>query len=88
MVSVPNDLTQLQVDWGNGDQAALEELLPLVNNELRRLARSYMRRETPVTLFKPPHSSTKPTCDWSIREMCDGRTVPISSDGYLRERSS
>jgi|SRR5262245_690423 len=47
MVSVPNDLTQLLVDWGNGDQAALEELLPLVNTELRRLARSYMQRENP-----------------------------------------
>lgn len=47
MVSVPNDLTQLLVNWGNGDQAALEELLPLVNTELRRLARSYMQRENP-----------------------------------------
>jgi len=35
------------VDWSNGDQAALDKLLPLVNDELRRLARRYMRRESP-----------------------------------------
>ena len=31
------DVTQLLVDWSNGDQAALQKLLPLVNAELRRL---------------------------------------------------
>jgi RNA polymerase sigma factor (TIGR02999 family) len=35
------------VDWSNGDQAALDKLLPLVNAELRQLARRYMRRESP-----------------------------------------
>ena len=35
------------VDWGNGDQAALERLTPLVYDELHRLARNYMRREKP-----------------------------------------
>lgn len=33
------------VDWGNGDQAALEKLTPLVYSELHRLARRYMGRE-------------------------------------------
>ena len=40
-------VTQLLVDWSNGDQAALDKLLPLVNAELRQLARRYMRRENP-----------------------------------------
>jgi RNA polymerase sigma factor (TIGR02999 family) len=40
------DVTQLLVDWGKGDQAALDELLPLVYDELRRLAGRYMRRES------------------------------------------
>ena len=35
------------MDWSNGDQAALDKLLPLVNTELRQLARRYMRRENP-----------------------------------------
>ena len=41
------DITALLVDWGNGDQSALERLLPLVERELHRLAHSYMRREDP-----------------------------------------
>ena len=31
--------------WSDGDRSALDELLPLVYDELRRLARSYLRRE-------------------------------------------
>ena len=33
--------------WGQGDQAALNQLLPLVHQELRRLAARHMRRERP-----------------------------------------
>src|SRR5262249_11076409 len=47
MVPASHDVTRLLVDWSNGDQAALDKLLPLVNDELRRLARRYMRRERP-----------------------------------------
>jgi RNA polymerase sigma factor (TIGR02999 family) len=39
------DITALLVDWSNGDKAALDAVLPLVEKELRRLAHSYMRRE-------------------------------------------
>lgn len=39
------DVTALLVDWSNGDRHALEELMPLVYGELRRLAGSYLRRE-------------------------------------------
>ena len=41
------ELTQLLVDWGAGDKAALDKLMPLVYGELRRLAHHYMRRERP-----------------------------------------
>jgi RNA polymerase sigma-70 factor, ECF subfamily len=40
-----SDITALLVDWSNGNRAALDALLPLVEKELRRLAHSYMRRE-------------------------------------------
>lgn len=40
-------ITQMLVDWGNGDQAALEKLTPLVYGELHRLARGYMGGERP-----------------------------------------
>lgn len=43
----PNELTQLLIDWSQGDQAALDKLVPFVYDELRRLARHYMRRERP-----------------------------------------
>jgi RNA polymerase sigma-70 factor (ECF subfamily) len=38
-------ITTLLVAWSHGEQSALEQLTPLVHNELRRLARSYLRRE-------------------------------------------
>lgn len=45
--TVAPEVTKLLVDWGNGDQAALEELMPLVYKELRRLAHQYLRKERP-----------------------------------------
>lgn len=47
MTPTTQEVTQLLVDWSNGDRAALDKLLPLVNAELRRLAARYMRRENP-----------------------------------------
>ena len=43
----PDGVTQLLLDWSNGDKAALDKLMPLVYEELRRLAHHYMRRERP-----------------------------------------
>jgi RNA polymerase sigma-70 factor, ECF subfamily len=45
--SSQKQITELLVAWGNGDEAALEQLTPLVYNELHRLARRYMGRERP-----------------------------------------
>src|SRR5258706_15503238 len=46
MVSTsPKEVTQLLVEWSHGEKAALDQLIPLVYDELRRLARGYMRRE-------------------------------------------
>ena len=47
MTTLPNEVTQLLVSWSNGDTAALEQLIPLVYAELRRLARRHMGRENP-----------------------------------------
>ena len=38
-------VTDLLQAWASGDQSALDELLPLVYNELRRQARRYMRAQ-------------------------------------------
>src|SRR6266851_3680921 len=43
--SSPQQITQLLVDWSNGDQAALAKLMPIVYRELRRRAHQYLRDE-------------------------------------------
>lgn len=43
----PTEVTQLLLAWRNGDEQAFDKLLPLVHDELRRLAGHYMRRERP-----------------------------------------
>jgi len=45
MPTTPQEITQLLTKWNRGDKTALEELVPLVYPELRRLARGYMSRE-------------------------------------------
>jgi RNA polymerase sigma factor (TIGR02999 family) len=43
----PAAVTELLRAWSDGDEGALEQLVPLVEVELRRLARGYMARERP-----------------------------------------
>jgi RNA polymerase sigma factor (TIGR02999 family) len=45
--TTPETVTRLLMDWTSGSQQALDALMPLVYDELRRLARSHMRRERP-----------------------------------------
>ena len=45
MAATPQDVTQLLQAWSDGDETALDRLIPLVEAELRRLAGAYMRRE-------------------------------------------
>jgi len=45
--SSPPHVTELLLAWGDGDQSALEQLIPVVHAELRRLAHREMRRERP-----------------------------------------
>ena len=45
--------TQLLVDLGSGDESARERMLPLVYDELRRLASSYLRRERTDHTLQP-----------------------------------
>src|SRR6185436_14602259 len=48
MTALPTQLhevTQLLLDWSDGNPAALDKLMPLVYGELRRLAHQYLRKE-------------------------------------------
>lgn len=44
-MSSTSEITELLVCWGNGDRAALERLMPLVEKELHRIAHYYLRQE-------------------------------------------
>jgi len=43
----PKEITRLLAAWSDGDQSALDKLVPLVQSELHRLAHHYMGRERP-----------------------------------------
>ena len=62
-----------------GDPKAAEELLPLVYDELRRLAAHKMANEAPAKRCNPPRSSTKPGCGWAAVTRRRFRIAPISS---------
>jgi len=49
----PENVSQLLAKWNAGDQQALDELMPLVYNELRRLASNYLRRERKNHTLQP-----------------------------------
>jgi RNA polymerase sigma factor (TIGR02999 family) len=50
---VSSDVTQLLTDWSKGNQAALDELIPLVYRDLHQRARNYLRHERPDHTLQP-----------------------------------
>ena len=51
--SPPNEITERLIAWGAGDRAALDQLLPVVYQELRRMAGNYLRQENPGHTLQP-----------------------------------
>ncbi|HKQ72977.1 MAG TPA: sigma-70 family RNA polymerase sigma factor [Blastocatellia bacterium] len=49
----PNEITERLIAWGNGDASALNELIPVVYQELRRMAGHYLRLENPGHTLQP-----------------------------------
>jgi RNA polymerase sigma factor (TIGR02999 family) len=49
----PRNLTQLLVQWRNGDRSALDEMTPVVYDELRRLARHFLAAERSDHTLQP-----------------------------------
>jgi RNA polymerase sigma factor (TIGR02999 family) len=47
------DVTQMLISYGQGNREALDALLPLVYDELRVIARSYLRQERPDHTLQP-----------------------------------
>ncbi len=63
-------ITQLLGEWRGGDERALDELVPLVYEELRRLARHYFNRER-----KRPTLETRDLIHDAFLRLCDLQTV-------------
>jgi RNA polymerase sigma-70 factor (ECF subfamily) len=53
MASPAKEITQMLVEWSNGRQEVLQELMSLVYGELRRLAAHYLRHERPDHTLQP-----------------------------------
>lgn len=53
MATPPHAVTELLLAWGQGDDSALAQLVPLVEAELHRLAQLYLRRERPGHTLQP-----------------------------------
>ena len=53
MSSPPGDVTRLLVAWSKGDRDALEDLIPVVYAELRRIAARHFRHERPGHTLQP-----------------------------------
>jgi len=47
MAALPSEVTQLLIEWSNGDRAALDQLIPIVESELRRVASRLISNENP-----------------------------------------
>lgn len=48
-----DNISQLLLRWSEGDQDAINQLMPLVYNELRGIARGYLRRESNDITLQP-----------------------------------
>ncbi|MGH9752174.1 MAG: sigma-70 family RNA polymerase sigma factor [Blastocatellia bacterium] len=49
----PIEITERLIAWGAGDRAAFDQLLPVVYQELRRIAGNYLRQENPGHTLQP-----------------------------------
>ena len=92
-------ITHLLLKWGEGDQASLEQLTPLVYDELRRLARSYLRRHAFRNSLQPTiivHETWLKLVDqqqvtWQNRAQFFGLAAKIMRDllvDHARERQA
>lgn len=53
-------MTELLQAWSSGSRAALDELVPLIHDDLRRLVRQRLQSMGPGPRCKPPHWLTRP----------------------------
>ena len=82
------DVTTLLRAWGTGDQAALQDLMPLMYLELRRMARRFMRAESSEHSLQPTalvHEAYLRLVDVA-RASCEDRTHFVALAAALMRR--
>ena len=80
MTIAPHQVTRLLQEWNDGDEGALEQLMPLVHTELHRLAHQHMRREGPGHILQTSALISEaylrlvdqPQIRWENRNHCFG----------------
>ena len=75
----PQDLTQLLVRWRNGDRSALDEMTPVLYEELRRLARHFLAAERSDHTLQPTALVHEAYLRLVISKWWIGATAPIFS---------
>lgn len=91
------NITQLLLKWSDGDQTALDQLMPLVYDELRQLARSHLRRRgnhhsmQPTTLVNEAYLRlvNQRQVDWRNRAQFFGLAAKLMRNllvDHIRER--
>src|SRR5712692_2943261 len=78
MESRVKPVTRMLIDWGQGRTEVLDELIPIVYEELRRLARQYFRRERAGHTLQP----TALVHEAYLR-LVDQRAVPWQNRAHL-----
>lgn len=82
--SLPGEITQLLIKWGSGDRDAFEELIPVVYEELKRLARRYMGKERLDHTLQTSALIMRLTSGSSTATPSNGRTAITSSPSRPR----
>ena len=75
--SPQQQVTQLLCDWRNGDEKALEKLIPLIQPELHRLAHAYMSRERAGHTLQTTALLDDAYMQLPEEWVCPGKTAPI-----------
>ncbi len=76
-MQVPANFTQLLTEWGSGHPDALTRLTPLVYDELRKLARSYMRAERGSHTLQATGGGARSLSEIDPGECCFAGSRPI-----------
>src|SRR5215831_6465902 len=74
------EITQLLLAWGRGDECALEQLMPLVYDEVRSAARRYMARHRPDHTLQPTALVNE-----AYLRLVNLRKVKLAGPSHLRQ---